>query len=56
MSRNLLRYGGICALLLASTAVWPASAQEVTGELGSPSATTTIPGKQIPRPPLHLVA
>jgi arylsulfatase A-like enzyme len=26
-------------------------AQEVTGELGSPSATTTIDGKQIPPPP-----
>ncbi|HET7238179.1 MAG TPA: arylsulfatase [Terrimicrobiaceae bacterium] len=31
--------------------VRPASAQEVTGELGSPSATTTIDGKQLPPPP-----
>ncbi len=27
------------------------SAQQVTGELGSPSATTTIDGKQLPAPP-----
>jgi arylsulfatase len=32
---------------LAATAV----AQEVTGELGSPGATTTIDGKQLPAPP-----
>ena len=36
------------ALILA---VVPAAAQQVTGELGSPSATTTIDGKQIPPPP-----
>ena len=29
----------------------PASAQQVTGDLGSPSATTTINGQQIPPPP-----
>ena len=29
-----------------------ANSQQVTGELGSPSATTTIDGKQIPAPPL----
>jgi arylsulfatase len=28
------------------------NAQQVTGELGSPSATTTIDGKQIPPPPM----
>jgi len=28
----------------------PAAAQEVTGKLGSPSATTTISGKQLPAP------
>jgi hypothetical protein len=28
-----------------------ASAQDVTGEPGSPSATTTIDGKQLPPPP-----
>jgi arylsulfatase A-like enzyme len=38
-------------LLAASLAVLPIAAQQVTGELGSPSATTTINGKQIPPPP-----
>lgn len=28
-----------------------ASAQQVTGVLGSPSASTTIPGNQLPPPP-----
>ncbi len=44
-----LRAGlAISALLLA----WgqPAAAQQVTGELGSPSATTTIPGDVLPPP------
>ena len=36
-----------CAAL---SAVSPATAQQVTGTLGSPSATTTIPGKQLPAP------
>ena len=36
------------ATLLSSVAL--ATAQEVTGELGSPGATTTIPGKQLPAP------
>ena len=31
-------------------AVAPAAAQEVTGTLGAPSATTTIQGSQIPAP------
>src|SRR6476646_8259706 len=41
---------------LASTAIllalsfFPASAQKITGELGSPSATTTITGNQLPPP------
>jgi hypothetical protein len=42
--------------LLASVAVatisgLPASAQQITGTPGSPSATTTIPGNQLPPPP-----
>ena len=32
-------------------AISPVSAQVVTGEFGSPSATTTIPGNQLPAPP-----
>src|SRR5208282_6090704 len=31
--------------------VMPASAQQITGVPGSPSATTTIDGKQLPPPP-----
>ena len=42
-------------MLLAGLVVWcavlPVAAQQVTGELGSPSATTTIDGKQLPPPP-----
>jgi arylsulfatase len=37
-------------LLAAALAIAPAAAQ-VTGILGSPSATTTINGKQLPPPP-----
>ena len=45
-SKGLQLLGG--ALLVASTS---APAQQVTGVLGSPSATTTINGKQLPPPP-----
>jgi arylsulfatase len=38
-------------LIAAAVAVAPAVAQQVTGVLGSPSATTTIDGKQLPPPP-----
>ena len=34
----------------ALSGVGPATAQQITGTLGSPSATTTIPGKQLPAP------
>ena len=37
---------------LAVFAATPVGAQQVTGEIGSPTATTTITGKQIPPPPL----
>jgi arylsulfatase A-like enzyme len=44
--------GAIAAGLPLSVASAPVSlAQEVTGTLGSPSATTTIPGNQLPPPP-----
>jgi len=47
--------GGAFALLaLAALAAEPAQAQQVTGVLGSPSATTTIEGNQIPVPPSQL--
>ena len=42
----------VAAFLIAATlAVAPVAAQQVTGVLGSPSATTTIPGNQLPPPP-----
>jgi len=37
--------------LVAVLGVAPAAAQQVTGTLGAPSATTTIDGKQLPPPP-----
>ena len=52
-SKGLFFLGESALLLFAATlAVAPAAAQQVTGTLGSPSATTTIDGKQIPAPPL----
>ena len=39
------------ALISATMAVAPVAAQVVTGVLGSPDATTTIPGNQLPPPP-----
>jgi hypothetical protein len=38
----------LCAVLILVAG--PAGAQQVTGELGSPSATTTISEKQLPPP------
>ena len=38
-------------LLTATLAVAPVAAQQITGTPGSPSATTTIDGKQLPPPP-----
>jgi hypothetical protein len=38
-------------LIFVSISPMPTAAQEVTGELGSPDATTTIEGNQIPAPP-----
>ena len=42
----------LASLLGTVLAIAPALAQQVTGELGSPSATTTIQGNQLPPPPL----
>ena len=41
----------LSALTLAALAFAPAMAQQATGVPGSPSATTTIPGNQLPPPP-----
>jgi arylsulfatase len=38
------------ALIALAFTVLPALAQEITGVPGSPSATTTISGKQLPPP------
>jgi arylsulfatase A-like enzyme len=50
--RTVKHYAGLirCLFLLSTTSltVSPASAQQITGALGSPSATTTIDGKQLP--------
>jgi arylsulfatase A-like enzyme len=49
MKTNLL---AVTLALLAATALTSAAnAQETTGAPGSPSATTTIPGNQLPPPP-----
>lgn len=49
---GLKRYQSEFALagILLSMGVMSGSAQQVTGTLGSPSATTTIPGNQLPPP------
>ena len=36
---------------LALPAITPATAQQITGTPGSPSATTTVDGNYIPNPP-----
>ncbi|HSP98412.1 MAG TPA: sulfatase-like hydrolase/transferase, partial [Candidatus Dormibacteraeota bacterium] len=43
------RTGAVVAILILATPV-AGRAQEVTGTLGSPSATTTIDGRQLPAP------
>ena len=42
---------GAAYLFAATMILHPVNAQVVTGQLGSPSATTTIDGKQIPAVP-----
>ena len=48
ITRRVLRLMGV---VLIGSCVAGASAQVVTGTLGSPSATTTVEGKQLPAPP-----
>ena len=47
------RNSGLCAASLCLALLWsvPASAQVVTGTPGSPGATTTLKGNQLPAPP-----
>src|SRR5271165_5335742 len=52
MKRKLIHNG--LSLLTAAAVMFvalPAPAQEITGTPGSPSATTTISGEQLPAPP-----
>jgi hypothetical protein len=46
-----VRLGFATAVTVLGLSLAPAAAQQVTGELGSPSATTSIDGKQLPPPP-----
>ncbi len=39
------------SLIIVTLGIMPCAAQQVTGVPGSPSATTTIDGKQLPPPP-----
>ena len=39
------------AVIIAALAVLPGMAQQTTGEPGSPSATATISGRELPAPP-----
>jgi arylsulfatase A-like enzyme len=48
--KTLERSASIAALAVAALVALPASAQQATGTLGSPSATTTIDGRQLPPP------
>ena len=40
----------LTSVVAVASCLGSASAQQVTGVLGSPSATTTLDGKQLPRP------
>ena len=46
--RSVFKAAGVLTLALA--VVGPVKAQQVTGVLGSPSATTTVSNKQLPAP------
>ena len=48
--KSICLCGAVAAFVL--TAAFSASAQQITGTPGSPSATMTIDGKQIPPPPM----
>ena len=48
-NRGLLKLAA--ASLFFLLAALPVNAQQTTGTPGSPSATTTIPGNQLPAPP-----
>ena len=47
----LVKHGLVAALLLVPLTAFTALAQQITGTPGSPDATTTIDGRQLPPPP-----
>jgi hypothetical protein len=49
-SLGLLQLGAVLPMFLLASVV-PITAQQVTGEQGAPSATTSLDGKQLPPPP-----
>jgi hypothetical protein len=52
MKRKLIHNGlSLLTTVAAMFVALPAPAQEITGTPGSPSATTTITGEQLPAPP-----
>ena len=51
MSRIVWMKAGLVPLIAVLTGIVPAGAQQTTGTAGSPSATTTINGLQLPPPP-----
>src|SRR5690242_17903784 len=46
-----IRLGLLAALAVTTISSLPAAAQQITGEPGSPGATTTIDGRYLPPPP-----
>ena len=50
MKRELLFVNMTAFVAIIMGALFPAYAQQINGTLGSPSATTTIDGKQLPPP------
>ena len=48
-NKRILLWAALAAFIL--TAALSANAQKITGKPGSPSATETIDGKQLPPPP-----
>jgi arylsulfatase A-like enzyme len=51
-TNSIIRVASVLIASAALSVALPASAQQITGVPGSPSATVTIDGKQLPPPPL----
>ena len=48
--KRLALFRSILGIIIAVSLSWPVMAQQTTGTPGSPDATTTIDGKQLPPP------